>query len=136
MTGGALFTDPFAVGADTKPVDTTAPAGVFSAWPRRGIRELHPWVVPELWAQGVPEVRIVAASRWEAPPRKTRGGRGARLASLLQGRQDVLWAAVLAFGQPLAQLAEDRARNPLRSSLPSSSSLRAGNRTPSRYLPT
>jgi hypothetical protein len=62
-----------------------------------------------------------------------------RLTPPPQGRQDVLGTAVLAFREPLAQLTDERPSHTVAlepPNLPSSSSLQAGNWTPSRYLPT
>jgi hypothetical protein len=93
---------------DTKPVATTAPASGYSTRQRRGIRELRPWIVSELRVQEVLEVRLLAFSRMLALGKTDIAADDScgRLAPPSQGRQDVLGAAVLAFGQPpLAQLA-------------------------------
>jgi hypothetical protein len=61
------------------------------------------------------EIRLLAFSGKFARgrPETAAADVGSRLTPPSQGRQDVLGAAVLAFREPLAQLAEDRARHPV-----------------------
>src|SRR5215207_5032249 len=91
-----------------------------------------------LSGRGYAELRIdgvLGGSPVESSSRPQQTASG-RLTPLSQGRQDVLGAAVLTFRESLAQLTDERARHAVALEPSEHSSLRAGNCTPSRYLPT
>jgi hypothetical protein len=89
----------------------TGPTTTFStAWGVLGISGVELLEVRLLWPF-LGFSRKFARGELEKTAAADAGGR--RLTPPSQGRQDVLGAAVLPFREPLAQLAEDRARYPV-----------------------